>query len=31
MTAAGFIFMGLAWAAIGILTFFCYKKILWDD
>jgi hypothetical protein len=31
MTTAGFIFMGLAWAGIGTLTGFCYKKILWDD
>ena len=31
MTTAGYIFMGLAWAAITALTVFCYKKILWDD
>jgi len=31
MTTAGIIFMGLAWAVIISLTFFCYKKILWDD
>jgi len=31
MTTAGIIFMGLAWAIIGGLTVFCYKRILWDD
>jgi hypothetical protein len=30
MTTAGYLFMGLAWAAISGLTVFCYKKILWD-
>ncbi len=30
MTAAGYIFVGLAWAVISALTVFCYKKILWD-
>ena len=28
MTFQGFLFMGLAWAVIIVLTAFCYKKIL---
>ena len=28
MTTAGYIFMAVAWLAIGGLTAFCYKKIL---
>ena len=30
MTPYGYLFMGLAWAAIIGLTAFCYKKILFD-
>jgi hypothetical protein len=30
MTGAGYVFMGIAWAVIGGLTIFCYKRILFD-
>jgi hypothetical protein len=30
MTTAGYVFMAVAWIAIGSLTGYCYKKILSD-